>query len=59
MSEQLVIPIEELDTPNCPVCGVDFDRDSWDDLRGYHYRSGGHMVYGCPKDCDGEINVVI
>lgn len=44
----------------CHLCDETFDRDEWEELGGFHYRSGGETRYGCPnEDCNGEIHIVI
>ena len=68
MSDRLVVWIEDLDgSEECPVCGHDFLNDysrrrgsDWEEIDGYHYRSGGKTVYGCPEEgCEGKVEVTI
>lgn len=67
-TDPLVIWIEDLDgTEKCPICNHDFNRgesvldnEGWNDLGGYHHRSGGKTTYGCPENgCGGKITVTI
>lgn len=54
---QLITDVFELDRETeCPCCSEQFDSEMWEDIKGYHFRSGGRSVFGCPTDnCEGTV----